>query len=357
MKDFGINMKITIADRNIGPQYPPFIIAEMSGNHNQSLDKAMAIVESAAKAKVHAIKLQTYTADTMTLDIAENEFLINDPKSLWHSQSLYEIYQKAHTPWKWHEKIFNRCSELGLICFSTPFDFTAVDFLEEMDVPAYKIASPENIDIPLIRKVAATGKPMIISSGMASVAELDEAVRTAREAGCNDIIMLKCTSVYPANPEDSNILTIPHMRDLFDVQVGISDHTLGIGVPLAAIALGATVVEKHFTLNRSEGGVDAAFSLEPQEFATLVRESEKAWQSLGQVRYGLTEPEKTSLKFRRSLYVVQDMRKGDILTSKNVRAIRPGLGLLPKYHDILIGNKITRDVKKGTPVTWDLFRE
>lgn len=357
MKDFGINMKITIADRNIGPQYPPFIIAEMSGNHNQSLDKAMAIVESAAKAKVHAIKLQTYTADTMTLDIAENEFLINDPKSLWHGQSLYAIYQRAHTPWKWHKKIFNRCSELGLICFSTPFDTTAVDFLEELNVPAYKIASSENIDIPLIRKVAATGKPMIISSGMASVAELDEAVQTAREAGCNDIIMLKCTSTYPASPEDSNILTIPHMRKLFDVQVGISDHTLGVGVPLAAIALGATVVEKHFTLSRAEGGVDAAFSLEPQELAILAREAVRAWQSLGRVRYGLTEQEKTSLKFRRSLYVVQDMRKGDILTSKNVRAIRPGLGLLPKYHDILIGKKITRDVKKGTPVTWDLFRE
>lgn len=342
---------------SIGPNHPPFIVAEMSGNHNQSLEKALAIVEAANKAKVHAIKLQTYTADTMTLDIAEREFVINAPENLWDGQNLYNLYQKAHTPWEWHKRIFDRCNELGMICFSTPFDFTAVDFLEELNVPAYKIASPENIDLPLIRKVASAGKPMIISSGMASIAELDEAVRTAREAGCNDIIMLKCTSTYPTSPEDSNILTIPHMRDLFDVQVGISDHTLGIGVPLAAIALGATVIEKHFTLSRSEGGVDTDFSLEPQEFTDLVRESKRAWQSLGRVKYGLTESEKTTLKFRRSLYVVQDMRKGDIVTSKNVRAIRPGLGLLPKYHDILLGKKIIRDVKRGTPVTWDLFGE
>ena len=348
---------VKIGHRRIGPSYSPFIIAEMSGNHNQSLDRALAIVDAAAKAKVHAVKLQTYTADTMTLDIADREFVIKDSKSLWDGQSLYNLYEKAHTPWEWHRKIFDRCKEHGLIYFSSPFDFTAVDFLEEINVPAYKIASPENIDLPLIRKVASTKKPLFISSGMASIAELDEAVQTAREAGCNDIIMLKCTSTYPASPKESNILVIPHMRDLFDVQVGISDHTLGLGVPLAAVALGATAIEKHITLSRDEEGIDAAFSLEPKEFATLVSESESAQQALGQVRYGITETEKASLKFRRSLYIVEDMQKGDVLTSTNVRAIRPGFGLLPKYYDILIGKKVIHDAKKGTPVTWDLIGE
>lgn len=345
-------MKITISDTDIGPKYPPFIIAEMSGNHNQSFDRAIAIVEAASKAKAHAIKLQTYTADTMTLDIAQNEFLINDPRNLWHGKSLYEIYQKAYTPWDWHKKIFDRCHELGLICFSTPFDFTAVDFLEEMDVPAYKIASPEIIDIPLIRKIASTGKPMIISTGMANIGELDEAVRTAREAGCNDIIMLKCTSVYPANPEDSNILTIPHMRDLFDVQVGISDHTLGIGVPLAAIALGATVIEKHFTLSRAEGRIDSAFSMEPAEMVQLVAEAKRAWQALGQVSYGPTEAEKESIQFRRSLYVVKNVKAGEVLTRDNVKAIRPGLGLPTKYLEQVLGKAVRQDVKRGTALEW-----
>ena len=346
-------MDIYIGNRSIGPNHPPFIVAEMSGNHNQSLEQALAIIEAANKSKVHAVKLQTYTADTMTLDISEREFAINDPNSLWDGQTLYNLYQKAHTPWEWHKKIFDRCKELGLVCFSTPFDLTAVDFLEELNAPAYKIASPEIIDLPLIHKVASTGKPMIISTGMASVAELDEAIRTAREAGCNEIIMLKCTSTYPSTPEDSNILTIPHMRDLFDVQVGISDHTLGIGVPLAAIALGATVVEKHFTLNRTEGGIDAAFSLEPQEFATLVQESEKAWQSLGRIRYGSTGSEKTSLKFRRSLYVVQDMKTGEVFTEDNLRSIRPGYGLHPRYLKTVLGCKVTMDISRGTALAWN----
>lgn len=346
-------MDIYIDNRPIGPNHPPFIIAEMSGNHNQSLDRALAIVEAAKKAKVHAIKLQTYTADTMTLDIGKKEFVISDPKSLWDGQALYNLYQKAHTPWEWHKKIFDRCKELGLICFSTPFDLTAVDFLEELNVPAYKIASPEVIDLPLIRKVASTSKPMIISTGMAGVSELDEAIRTAREAGCNDIIMLKCTSTYPAIPEDSNILTIPHMRDLFDVQVGISDHTLGVGVPLAAVALGATVIEKHFTLSSTEGGVDAAFSLEPQEFAILVQESEKAWQSLGRVKYGSTRSEKASLKFRRSLYVVQDMTAGELFTEENLRSIRPGYGLHPRYLKAVLGCKVTVNISRGTALAWD----
>ena len=346
--------EINIAGRKTGPGHPPFIIAEMSGNHNQSLDRALAIVEAAAKAGAHAIKLQTYTADTMTLDIAEREFFINDPDSLWKGKSLYELYKEAYTPWEWHKPIFDRCLELGLIYLSTPFDETAVDFLEELNVPCYKIASFENTDIPLIRKVAATGKTMIISTGMATIAELDETVRTSREAGCRDLILLKCTSSYPATPENTNILTIPHMAKLFDCQVGLSDHTMGIGAAVASVAFGATVIEKHFTLNRADGGVDAVFSMEPNEMRALVIETERAWQALGKVSYGPTEKEKKSLIFRRSLYIVQDIKKGDILIRENLRAIRPGLGLAPKYYDILLGKRVTKNIKRGTPITWDM---
>jgi len=345
---------INIAGRKIDPGHPPFIIAEMSGNHNQSLDRALAIVEAAAKAGAHAIKLQTYTADTMTLDIAEKEFFINDPDSLWKGRSLYELYKEAYTPWEWHKPIFDRCRELGLIYLSTPFDETAVDFLEELNVPCYKIASFENTDIPLIRKVAATGKPMIISTGMATIAELDETVRTAREAGCRDLILLKCTSSYPATPENTNIRTIPHMAKLFDCQVGLSDHTMGIGAAVASVALGATMIEKHFTLSRADGGVDSDFSMEPDEMRALVSETESAWQALGKITYGPTKEEKKSLVFRRSLYIVRDMKKGDILTKENIRAIRPGLGLAPKYYDILLGKRIKKDVQRGTAVSWEL---
>ena len=345
---------IEILRRKIGPNHPPFIIAEMSGNHNQSLDRALAIVDAAAKAGAHALKLQTYTADTMTLDIAEREFFINDPESLWKGKSLYDLYKEAYTPWEWHRPIFDRCRYLGLIYLSTPFDETAVDFLEELDVPCYKIASFENADIPLIRKVAATGKPMIISTGMATIAELDETVRTAREAGCRDLILLKCTSSYPATPENTNILTIPHMATLFDCQIGLSDHTMGIGAAVASVALGATMIEKHFTLSRADGGVDSAFSMEPDEMRVLAAEIKKAWQALGKVSYGPTEKEKKSLIFRRSLYIVQDMKKGDILTRENLRAIRPGLGLPPKYYDTLLGKSVNRDVQRGTAVSWEL---
>jgi len=346
---------ITIADRSIGRTYPPFVIAEMSGNHNQSLKRALKIVEEAAKAGAHALKLQTYTADTMTLDIDDGEFFINDQKSLWKGSSLYKLYQQAYTPWEWHEPIFNRCKELGIIGLSTPFDATAVDFLESLNTPCYKIASFENIDIPLIRKVAATGKPMIISTGMATVAELDETVREAREFGCKDLVLLKCTSSYPATPENSNIQTISHMRNLFNCEVGLSDHTLGIGAAVASVALGATVIEKHFTLSRADGGVDAAFSLEPGEMKALVVEGERAWQALGKVSYGTTENEKASLRFRRSLYIVEDMKVGETFTEKNLRAIRPGFGLSPKYFEMLLGKKVCHDVKKGTPVSWDLI--
>lgn len=344
---------ISISDRQIGINHPPFIIAEMSGNHNQSLERALEIVEAAAKTGAHGLKLQTYTADTMTLDIKEGEFFINDPNSLWYGHSLYELYQQAHTPWEWHEPILKRCKELGIIGFSTPFDATAVDFLESLDVPCYKIASFENTDLPLIRKVASTGKPMIISTGMATVAELDETVRTAREAGCQDIILLKCTSTYPATPANTNLLTIPHLRELFDVQVGLSDHTMGIGAAVASVALGATVIEKHFTLRRDDGGVDSAFSMEPAEMAQLVIESERAWQALGQIHYGSTKAEKASRLFRRSLYVVEDIKAGEVLTTNNVRAIRPGLGLPPKYLTHVLGKKVNRDIKRGTALSLD----
>jgi pseudaminic acid synthase len=347
--------EIKIANRIIGSNGPPFIIAEMSGNHNQSLERALEIVEVVAKTGAHALKIQTYTPDTMTLDLDEREFHIGDPKSQWMGKSLYKLYEEASTPWEWHKPIFDRARELGVVAFSTPFDDTAVDFLESLDVPCYKIASFENTDLPLIRRVALTGKPLIISTGMASISELDDAVRTAREAGCKDLVLLKCTSTYPASADNTNILTIPHLRELFDCEVGLSDHTMGLGVSVASIALGATVIEKHFTLKRADGGVDSLFSMEPFEMEQLVIEANRAWQAMGRVSYGATLAEEKSLQFRRSLYVVQDMKAGDVLTSETVRAIRPGLGLPPRYFDILIGKKIIRDVKKGTALSWDLL--
>ncbi len=344
---------IRLGNHQVGPEFAPFIIAEMSGNHNQSLERALEIVDAAARSGAHALKIQTYTADTMTLDLNEGEFFINDSQSLWMGKSLHKLYQEAYTPWEWHKAIFDRCSEHGMVGFSTPFDATAVDFLEKLKVPFYKIASFENTDLPLIRKVAATGKPIIISTGMATAADLDETVRTVRKAGGQDIILLKCTSSYPATPEGTNIKTIPHLRDLFDVQVGISDHTLGIGVAVASIALGATVIEKHFTLSRAEGGVDSAFSLEPTELAALVRETERAWQSLGQVSYGVTESEQSSLKFRRSIYVVKDIKPGERLTEENIRTIRPGYGMSPKHYDSVLGKVTNKELRRGTPLHWD----
>jgi pseudaminic acid synthase len=346
--------EITIGGRKIGRAHPPLVIAEMSGNHNQSLERALEIVSAAARAGAHALKLQTYTADTMTLNLDSGEFFIDDPESLWQGKSLYELYQLAYTPWEWHGAIFERCRELGLLCFSTPFDESAVDFLEQLQVPCYKVASFENTDLPLIRKIAATGKPMIISTGMASLAELDETVRTARQAGCRELVLLKCTSTYPATPENSNLLTIPHLREMFRTEVGLSDHSMGVGVSIAAVALGATVIEKHFTLRRSDGGVDSSFSLEPSEMRALVEETERAWQSLGEISYGPTPGETPSLKFRRSLYVTQDLEKGAVLTPSNLQAIRPGLGLPPKHLDLFLGKRVVRDVKKGTPLDWNL---
>jgi N-acetylneuraminate synthase len=350
-----MNDEIVISKRAIGRGHPPFVIAEMSGNHNQSLDRALALVEAAAAAGAHALKIQTYTADTMTLDLDEGEFHVEHP--LWGGQSLHKLYQQAYTPWEWHASIFQRARELGMLAFSTPFDESAVDFLESLAVPAYKIASFENADLPLIRKVAATGKPMIVSTGMATLAELDEMVTAARAVGCRDLILLKCTSTYPASPENSHLRTIPHMRDLFGCEVGLSDHTAGIGAAVAAVALGATVIEKHFTLARADGGVDAAFSLEPAELDALVVETERAWRALGQVRYGPTEAEAASLVFRRSLYIVRDLQRGERLNPDNLRAIRPGLGLAPKYYEQLLGRRLARDARQGTPVSWELFSD
>lgn len=344
-----------IGNRAVGRQNRPFIIAEMSGNHNQSLERAFEIVDAAAATGADAIKLQTYTADTITLNVRGGDFEIADEKSLWKGRNLHDLYKEAHTPWEWHGPIMERARSHGMLCFSSPFDETAVDFLESLHVPAYKIASFENIHLPLIRKVARTGKPMIISTGMASIAELDEAVKTAREAGCRDLVLLKCTSTYPATPENTNVLTIPHMRDLFGCEIGLSDHTMGVGVAVAAVAHGATVVEKHFTLRRADGGVDSTFSLEPEEMKALVVETERAWQSLGQVSYGATQAEQKSLAFRRSIYIAEDVRAGEVLTEKNLRIVRPGHGLAPKHYDMLLGRRASRDIKAGTPATWDVL--
>ncbi|MBD8025400.1 pseudaminic acid synthase [Ureibacillus sp. Re31] len=345
--------QIKLKQHEIGPLSKPFIIAEMSGNHNQSLKRALEIVEAAAEAGAHALKIQTYTADTMTLNIENPDFKIDDNDSLWDGQNLYQLYQQAYTPWEWHKPIFDRAKELGMIAFSTPFDETAVDFLEELDVPLYKIASFENTDLPLIKKVASTGKPMIISTGMATLAELDELVKIAIGAGCKDLVLLKCTSTYPATPENTNILTIPHMQQLFeDVQIGLSDHTMGIGVAVASVALGATVIEKHFTLSRADGGVDSAFSMEPSEMKALVEETERAWQALGKVTYGPTEKEKASLKFRRSIYVCKDIEQGESFSKENIKVVRPGYGLEPKYWDSIIGKISKKKIKAGTPLTF-----
>ena len=344
-----------IADRAIGPGQPPYLIAEMSGNHNASLDRALAIVDAAADCGADAVKLQTYTADTMTLDVDAPGFTIHDAKSLWNGRRLYDLYDEAHTPWEWHAPIMARARARGLHCFSSPFDASAVDFLETLHVPAYKIASFENTDLPLIEKVAATGKPMIMSLGMASLAEIDESVRTARAAGARDIILLKCTSTYPATPENTNLATIPHLAATFGTHVGLSDHTMGCGVAIAGIALGACLIEKHFTLARADGGVDSAFSMEPAEFTMLRAEGDRAALALGAVTYGGTQAEQASKQFRRSLYIAQDVRAGEVLTARNLRAVRPGYGLPPRFLPLLLGKAVARDLARGTPADWSMF--
>ncbi|QUL53554.1 pseudaminic acid synthase [Paenibacillus tritici] len=347
--------EITIGNRRIGSGHPPFVIAEMSGNHNKSLDRALELVKAAARAGAHAFKIQTYTPETMTLNLQSKDFMVAESNALWKGKSLFELYQEAYTPWEWHEQIFDACRALGMIPFSTPFDETSLEFLESLGVDCYKIASFENNDIPLLRKVASKGKPMIISTGMASLGEIEHAVQTITGAGCKEYILLKCTSSYPASPEHSNLNTIPYLRDVFHCQVGLSDHTLGVGAAVASVALGSTVIEKHFTLNREEGGVDSAFSLEPAEFASLVQETDTAWKALGGVSIGPSQEEEKSLQFRRSLYIAKDIKAGEVLTRDNMKVVRPGYGLAPEYYDLLLGKEMKTNLPMGTPLSWDLL--
>lgn len=345
-------LDIKIEDFKIGLNNKPFIIAEMSGNHNQSLNRALAIVDAAAKAGANALKLQTYTPDTMTI---RGAISVENKESLWFGRELYELYQEAYTPWEWHKPIFERAKALGMVAFSTPFDETAVDFLEELGVGAYKIASFENTDWPLLEKVAKTGRPVIMSIGAATLSEIDEAVRILRTNGCKELILLKCTSTYPASPASTNLNTIPHLREMFKCHVGLSDHTMGIGVAVASVGLGARVIEKHFTLRRSDGGVDSAFSIEPEELAALVVESNNAFLALGEIQYGIHESEKESLKFKRSIYIVKDIKVGEKFTKENTRVIRPGNGLAPRYFNNILGKVSRSIIKAGTPLTWDLL--
>jgi N-acetylneuraminate synthase len=346
---------VDIAKRLFDENQPPFVIAELSGNHSQNFDTAKKMILAAAQSGADAVKLQTYTADTLTLDVHEGDFYIDDESNLWHGSSLYQLYQKAMTPWEWHQPLFEYANSLGLFAFSSPFDLSAVEYLESIEAPAYKIASFENVDHQLLAAVAKTNKPVIVSTGMASQSELAEAVQVLQENGCANPILLKCTSRYPALPADANLLTLPHLRDLFDCTVGLSDHTEGLGVAVASVACGARVIEKHFVLDRSAGGVDAEFSMEPTEFAQMVQEIKRAYAALGKVSYGCTAAELESRKHRRSLYISADMKAGDVFTTENIRSVRPGLGLPPKYLPIFLGKKITKDAVKGTRVSWELL--
>lgn len=348
--------EMQIGCSKIGPGHPPFIVAEMSGNHQHSLEKALKIVERAKEAGAHAIKLQTYTPDTITLDIKGGEFLIKDEGSLWKNRNLYELYQEAHLPWEWHRPIFDRCRQLGIEAFSSPFDESAVDFLETLNVPCYKIASPEIVDLDLIRKAASTGKPLILSTGAATIMEIGEAVAAAREGGCTELILLKCTASYPASPKDIHLRTLPHLADTFDALVGLSDHTMGIGAAIASVALGGCLIEKHFTLSRKEGGVDSAFSMEPEELKALVNESKSAWESLGSIHYQPLYAERVTHSHRPSLYFVEDLPSGTVIQPCHIRSVRPGKGLAPKELPHVLGLTVMQNVKKGTPVKWDVFK-
>ena len=344
---------IRIGNRLIGDGQPTYVIAEMSGNHNQSLDQALKIVRAAKEAGADAVKLQTYRPDTITIDCENEYFRIKG--GLWNGKNLYQLYGEAFTPWEWHRPLKEEAQRCGLDLFSTPFDHTAVDFLEGLEMPVYKVASFENVDLPLLRKMASTGKPVIMSNGMATLAELDEAVTTLKTAGCHSLALLKCTSAYPAPPREMNLLTIPHLAECFGVPVGLSDHTLGIAASVVAVSLGACIIEKHFTLSRSDPGPDSAFSLEPAEFRSMVDAIRLAEQALGEVHYGLTRKEEEGKVFRRSLFVVQNVGQGEVFTPENVRSIRPGHGLHTRYIEEVLGRRATKDIQRGTPLSWDLI--
>jgi N-acetylneuraminate synthase len=345
---------LEISGRKIGPGNSVYIVAELSANHNQKFDQAVELVKAAKEAGADAIKLQTYTPDTMTID-AKNEYFRVGEGTLWAGRTLHALYGEAYMPWEWQPKLKEIANELGLTLFSTAYDRTAVDFLERMNAPAYKVASFEIVDIPLIEYIASKGKPMIISTGMATLAEVNEAVEAARQAGASQIAVLKCTSAYPAPPEEMNLRTIPHLAEAFRVPAGLSDHTLSIAVPVAAVAMGACILEKHLTLSRKTVTADSAFSLEPQEFKEMVEAIRTAEKALGTVNYAVTEQEAKSRSFRRSLFVVKDIKRGEVFTAENVRSIRPGHGLLPKLLEHVLGRQATQDVKRGTPLRWEMI--
>ncbi len=344
---------ITIDGRQVGPDFPPYIIAELSANHNGDINRAFQIMEEAKKAGADAIKLQTYTHETITMDCDSEEFQIHG--GLWDGQTLYELYKGAHMPWEWHKPLFEKARELGITIFSSPFDFSAVELLEELDAPAYKIASFEVIDLPLVKRVAQTGKPMIISTGMANQEEIAEAIKTAKDNGCQELVVLHCVSGYPAPADQYNLRTIADIAERFDVLSGLSDHTIDNATAVTSIALGACLIEKHVTMDRNGGGADDSFSLEPQELQALCKDTKTAWQALGKVNYERTEAEKGNVKFRRSLYVVKDVKAGEMLTAENVRSIRPGFGLAPKYYDEIMGQVVKRNISRGTPLTFDVI--
>lgn len=346
--------ELIIGNHKIGDNHPVYIIAEMSANHNQDFEQAVGIIHAAKAAGADAIKIQTYTPDTITID-CDNEYFRIGKGTIWEGQTLYNLYKEAYTPWEWQPKLKKIANSIGLDLFSSPFDYTAVDFLEKMDVPAYKIASPEIIDTPLINYIAKTGKPIIMSTGMATLAEIDEAIRAAREAGATQIALLKCTSAYPATPEEMNLRTISHMAEAFKLPVGLSDHTLGIAVPVAAVALGGCIVEKHFSLSRSVPGPDSAFSLDPREFKEMVDAIRVTEKAIGLANYAVTEKEKPSRDFRRSLFVVKGIQEGEVFTKENLRSIRPAYGLNPSYIDMIIGKVAIKNIAKGTPLRWDHF--